>query len=219
MTTLVLNIETIPTARALEIPYPQDREAPAHYRDPEKIAAWHVRDRETWHVERVKTYSLSPLWGRVVLVGVYPDTGGLMCQRAPQASDEPAVIAWAFAHMTSAERVVTFNGMRFDLPFLRARAVLLGVPWPGSVPFGDYLHRFETRPHCDMYAVLNNGDRHAHGTLDEWGQAVGYMPKLQSGAGVWDAYCRDDWAYIEAECMANLERTRTLYAHLTAFGR
>jgi predicted PolB exonuclease-like 3'-5' exonuclease len=194
MATLTLNIETVPI--------------------PEKIAAQQLGDA------RVKTYSLSPLWGRVALIGLYPDEGGLSCQRAPQADDEPAVIAWAFAQMAAADRIVTFNGTRFDLPFLRARAILLGVPWPGRLPITEYLRRYATHPHCDVYAVLNHWDyAAAKGTLDEWGQAVGYAPKRQSGAGVWDAYQRGDWAYIEAECYANLERTRTLYERLTAFGQ
>lgn len=59
MSTLFLDIETVPLTSSLEMPYPDaERMPPANYKNPEAIQGWREKDRATWSESRVKECSL-----------------------------------------------------------------------------------------------------------------------------------------------------------------
>ncbi|MEY5032362.1 MAG: hypothetical protein RL354_1393 [Planctomycetota bacterium] len=72
---LVLDIETVPLAASLAMPYPEaTRFAPANYKTDEAIAKWRDADRIKWYEDRAKECSLNPRLGRIVVIGTNVDT-------------------------------------------------------------------------------------------------------------------------------------------------
>lgn len=81
----------------------------------------------------IETTGLSIGRNRVITVGVYYFQDGCSCGEqwyADVLSEEPCLIAMAASRVVGFPAVVTYNGNRFDMPFLETRAARTGVLWP-----------------------------------------------------------------------------------------
>lgn len=86
----------------------------------------------------IETTGFSPHSSQVTLIGwVLPMPQGRRLEQvfADTPEDEVAILRLAFLPLQRAGAVITFNGQRFDLPFLAQRAMAHGVRMPG------FLHR------------------------------------------------------------------------------
>lgn len=211
---VVLDIETVPLAAALEAPYPEeDRPPPAHYKAADAIARWQAKDRESWHEDRVKVCSLNPRLGRVLCVGT---STGVLLARRPDEEPEILRATWALLH-DAGGRVVTWNGS-WDLRFLLLRSLSLNVPVPiaPSVVRG-WLKRYTTDRHVDCKAVLTNWEPPVKGEgLSEWAVFLGLDPKTagMTGADVYRLACAGEWTQIVEYCAQDVATTRAIYARL-----
>ena len=154
---LVIDIETVPTVDL--------RAAPA------SIAQAVSKSAAQREYDEAKVMGLSPFFGQVVSLAVgdgdkepssMPVTVFVVL---PAGREAPSLPPWvhavsekelleAFWSLASlADTVVTFNGFGFDIPYLVARSVVLGVP--ARV---DLLGR-GFKPHCDVHSVLTQGSR------------------------------------------------------------
>lgn len=79
-------------------------------------------------------------------------------------------------------RLVTFNGRGFDLPVLKYRAMLHGVPAPALHAAGDrwnsYTSRYAADWHCDLLDVLSDHGASARIALHEVAAVLGLPGKL-----------------------------------------
>lgn len=213
------DIETVPTAAALALPYPADeRTPPATYSKPETIAAWYVKDRAEWEQARIKQYSLSPLVGRVVAVGMAFDpphdmdtaiqTNSLI---APSEGDEAQLLNRFWTWAQGFQPLVSWNGHGFDIPFLLTRSALLGV----NVPLTGLLARYKTVAHYDVKQIVNNWDnqriRSKDGTLDHWCQAFGLPGKIAHGSQVYEMAMAGRYEEIGAYAADDAHKTLLLY--------
>jgi hypothetical protein len=225
MSPTAIDIETVPLRAALDRPYPEaDRDPPANYKSPEAIYGWREKDIAAWEQDRIKQYSLSPLTGRVVAVGVASDPPGDFVEEivtesliARTEADERDLLTKLWIRCASADPLVTWNGMGFDVPFLLTRSAILGVPTPRH----SLLKRYATAAHYDVKMVVNGWDSYkSRGTtLDDWAQAFGLGGKSAHGSQVYEMYRAADFASIGAYAADDARLTLALYhrvAHVFA---
>jgi hypothetical protein len=217
MTPIAIDIETVPTREALDRPYPEaDRQPPANYASPEAIYKWRQKDIAAWESDRIKAYSLSPLSGRVVAVGVAHDPPGDFAEEvitdslvARTEADEADLLRKLWARCASADPLVTWNGMGFDVPFLLTRSAILGVPTPRQ----SLLKRYASHSHFDVKMVVNGWDSYkSRGTtMDDWAKAFGLGGKSAHGSQVYEMYRAGDFGAIGAYAADDARLTLALY--------
>jgi uncharacterized protein len=111
----------------------------------------------------IETTGLSPDSAQVTLVGFVYGEGGIRYLEqhfADDPADEAEVLREVARRLRAFQVTVTNNGTTFDLPFLRQRAALLGVPWP-RVETYDLLRTARTwrqtygqLPDCRLQTVM-----------------------------------------------------------------
>lgn len=167
MRAIILDIETVAALSAEVWSQMVDEiKAPSNYKDPAKIAAYvEVEKRKT-----IEKAALSPLSGQVSIVTIATecDNGGWTLQQftAPNPDeDERRCLIDTFAYLAAADsgqRLVTFNGTRFDLPFLSVRAMVRAIVCQWPMPrTREYVR------HLDLYQALGE-----HGSLDRYAMAI-----------------------------------------------
>lgn len=217
MSTLVLDVETLPLASALAEPYPDaERLPPANYKNPEAIAGWREKDKATWTEQRVKECSLTPRLGRIACLGWALGNEEPNTFMAGQESSEKALLEIAWDRISDSTRLVTFNGS-FDLRFLVVRSMVHGVACkPVSVgKVADWFKRYSTWPHFDCRAVLTGWDDRQTGKLHEWCASFGIpSDDTTSGADVYAFAQAGNWDAIAQHCKSDVNQTRELYCKL-----
>jgi DNA polymerase elongation subunit (family B) len=182
MSACVFDIETAPLADA-DLPAPAV-EALQRSLPEDKQEAW--RDQ----------LSLSALTGSVVAIGlVNPDShqgfalyddrhGKLDALAMPEGftcaglvgGDEAALLARFWAMVAQYDRVITYNGRGFDVPFLMHRSLLRGVP----ISCNLMPPRFSgTRVHLDLMEVLTQFGATRRTGLAAWVTAAGLSDPKQ----------------------------------------
>ena len=217
MTYLVVDVETLPTERAMAEPYPElTRNPPGNFTKPETIAGWRERDRIAWQEDRIKTYSLNPRQGRICCLGWWQEgataVGGFT---ARGETDEKALLEGFWDRIASSSPLVTFNGS-FDLRFILVRAIVHGLKPPEGYQIANWFRRYSTSPHFDCRAVLTGWDDRQPGTLQDWALAFGIpiAGPLISGSQVYEAALAGRWNDIAAHCLDDVRITRELYLKL-----
>jgi hypothetical protein len=108
-------------------------EAPANYKDPEKIKA-NLTDQEARWKEQA---ALSAMTGRVAIIGILNSVGGFDHLKAANLDDEPYLLRWFWANYGQGH-VAGWNIKGFDLPFLIQRSWIHGIRVPDGVFNGRY---------------------------------------------------------------------------------
>ncbi len=214
MSALVVDLESVPTAAALAAPYPAgERPHPKNYVKEEAIAAWRERDEAEWRTERVKQCSLSPRLGRVVCIGWHHSQTNATQVIAQQEDGEKAILEDFWFTVKSFDRLVTFNGHGFDVPFLIIRSLINGVR--PSVNVAPWLRRYQFSSHFDCRMALTNWNSYGDGTLGDWCTALGLPFTMdRSGDEIWSLYQEQKFDAIAAKCRADVEATASLYEKL-----
>ena len=222
---LVLDIETVPLAASLAAPYPKDeRSHPANYKDPEKIAAWYVKDEAEWRAGRAKACALNPRLGQVVCLGWAWDKGIVPYAPTTNAQDsweesELLTTFWRLARLAydNAEPIVVFNA-GFDLRFLLVRSWANNVEQ--SIPgqeIAKWSRRYSTFPVFDVQGVLSNWQLREGETLDAWAQFFGCGDLIRgSGSDVQGWYDAGDFESIAAHCKGDVAATAAIYQKIAA---
>jgi 3'-5' exonuclease len=226
--TLVFDIETsacsTETLDAVQLEY--------LFRDAERLPM--EDDRAARRQELTRQMSLWPLTARVVCVAMLnldSRRGQVLYQLGPGATegaggdpvryvpcpDEAAVLNAFWRAATRFDRVVTFNGRGFDVPFLYLRSALLDLP----ISRKDWLgYRFQSEPHCDLaeqltfYGVSGREGAARRFNLDFYCRAFGIeSPKRQGVTGMDVERLMTEGRYrdIAEYCMRDVEATAQLY--------
>jgi hypothetical protein len=180
--TYIFDIETGPRPREQIAELCPVFEAPATYKDPEKIAAAIQAKEAAWYQDA----ALSAITGRVLAIGYLEATTGFI---GIHASGDEATDITAFWRMIAPTgyiqaELVGFNSNSFDLPFLVRRSWALGITPPGELLTGRWLPS-QCRDVLDVWRV---GDRTERISLDRLARYLGLPGKTGSGAdfaGLW----------------------------------
>lgn len=224
---LVLDIETVPQARAMEAAYPEAlRQPPSNYKSDEAIQRWREADRQKWSDERAKECSLNPRLGRVLCVSFAPTQTGTDGE-APTTvislaeEHEPEVLRRVWAELAEyAGRVVTWNGS-WDLRFLLIRSLAHGLtPTLPPSTIREWFRKYTTFPHFDCKAVLCNWEPPRAGDgLSEWAGFLGLAGKTEglSGADVYPLYLGAQLDEIAEYCAQDVTATRAVFERISPF--
>lgn len=196
---LAIDIETVPLASSMALPYPEDERTPPSNYGAEAREKWRQKDREAWETERVKQYSLSPLWGRVAAIGMaWESRESGECDSchltAPTEIEEYDMLRHFWTQVQEADTLLTWNGHAFDIPFLLTRSAILGVK--PTISGRDLLRRYAQHPHLDVKMVVTNWDSRGKGSLGDWLAAFGLEPKQAHGSEVYAMAQRGEWDVI-----------------------
>ncbi len=204
---IVLDIETIGQPveeipeRALDYLFRGlERDAP----DPVELE----RRRE----ELLSRLGLDPTTGRIVCIGVI-DTETPF-ERTFAQSDEKELLEsfWRWLDGARPTLFVTFNGRRFDVPYLNIRSAIHGIEPAYSIPLG-------WSSHFDVREALEGDDKRRRGSLDYFCAVFGVpSPKMEmDGSLVGQAYAEGRIEDIARYCLADCRATLDLYRRLKPF--
>ncbi|HSF14520.1 MAG TPA: ribonuclease H-like domain-containing protein [Vicinamibacteria bacterium] len=204
---IVLDIETVGQGvedvpeRALEYLYRSlQRDQP----DPEELE----RRRE----DLVSRFGLDPTTGRVVCVGTFDVETSR--ERAFVEASERALLEsfWQWLSDTRPKLLVTFNGKRFDVPYLEIRSAIHGIEPESS---------FSSIAHIDLRQTLEGDERRRRGSLDYFCAIFGIpSPKTElDGSRVEEAFGQGRIEEITRYCLEDCRATAALYKRLRPFCR
>lgn len=220
---LVLDIETVPLASALNADYPaDDRQPPANYKSDEAIAKWRAIDVKRWEAERVKECSLNPRLGRILCIGLAADEqAGDSVLLAPDESDEANILTAFWNIVTQYNgQVVTWNG-GWDLQFILLRSMANGVkPTISPYVIRGWFRKYSVEPHFDCKAVLTNwGAPKAGEGLTQWASFLGIEGKTDgvTGANVYEMYQAKQLDAVVAYCEQDVRATREIYNKIAPY--
>ena len=187
MTNLVIDIETIPQdflqlSAGLQ-PYVWQRTFSKQTETEAALAAYltdpAAHPEETASLEQ--HMALHPEWGHIVCIGLGHDFDGELRVKtfaARTIEEEQTALQgfWdAFGYFKQ-RRVVTFNGLDFDLHFVRVRSMLLGATRISPLPMA----RYQPDRHFDIMQLLANW-KYARGMKLEVVAALLGLEKLPAG--------------------------------------
>lgn len=198
---IVIDIETVAAPGCADLLDPV--KAPAHYKDPAKIA---VYCDEKQH-ERIASAGLEADLCEVVAVGWRLDDGPTaVLTRADGAEETLLGTLWS---QIDVRAVVGFNVLGFDLPVLIRRSQLLGVAYPSL-----NLDRYRT-PHIDLIERLTFNGKLTYRSLAFYCRLFGIpCADLTKGADIALLVADGKWADVAAHCRADVEKTATLAQRL-----
>jgi 3'-5' exonuclease len=165
--------------------------------------------------ELISRLGLDATTGRIVCVGVLDSAGAY--ERAFTDPSEAELLRdfWRFLEETGPDRIVTFNGKRFDVPYLNIRSAILGLAPTFVLPFEPWTRT----PHFDVREVLEGDDRRRRGSLDYFCAVFGIAsPKEEmDGSLVASAFAEGRIEDIARYCLADCRATAALYRKLEPF--
>lgn len=206
---LVLDFETVAVAEADQFLEPI--EAPANYRDPEKITRY-LDERKK---ELLARAALDIDLARIVAIGLWgsfsPTPQVVLCRSEAEETDH---LRWLVEDLPAFDDevylLVTFNGLQYDLPLLVRRCQLLGIHPPTL-----RLNKHQPGRVCDLMQVLSfNGLVKPHG-LKFYAQRFGLeVDDAHRGADVAALVAADDWEAVREHCLSDVVLTHRLAIEL-----
>jgi 3'-5' exonuclease len=227
MATLVFDIETA------ALPIEQFDEAQQEYLFREAMRVADPLQRQEKQIELKRQMSLYPLTARAVCIAMLnaeslrgqvlyisedfePEDEAGPVEFVP-CMDETEMLTAFWDVAKHYDRVVTFNGRGFDVPFIYLRSAVLNVP----ITRKDWLgYRYQTEPHCDLaeqftfYCVSGRDGAARKFNLDFYCKSFGIeSPKSQgvTGMDVPDLLAAGCHRQIAEYCLRDVQATVLLY--------
>lgn len=176
---------------------------------------------------------LNPGTGRVVAIGMWrprEQRGGVLSEDGGTATTsqwvewddhssiyrgtERTILAefWRYVRHESVSTIITFNGRRFDGPFLMIRSAMLGIaPSRNLVPY-----RYSFKSHCDLVDVLSFYGARPMESLQFWTHQFGVVTSKDDmdGSQVAEAYRQGQHDRIARYCLQDARATAELFLRL-----
>lgn len=193
----ILDVETVANDRAEAYFLSKHYEAPANYKDPEKIA-------QAIAEKRARDFERSGLlwWtARIICVSAYrPLTEE---QRSFFGDDERAVLSDLFSWFPEGCQAIGKSFEHFDAPMLIGRSIALDLGVPNFLRskrmIGDVDHIFSFQASCDQ-----------RGKLSDYAFGMGIDGKLGHGSEVAGMHAEGRWHDIERYCRQDVAITAEL---------
>ena len=193
MSNIILDIETIPLPKDRILAYKDQFEpdTPKRGRKPKKSSMGGLH----W------------LTGRLVCVGIKPmdDREVIFCHEDEELIFDAMV---DYLDHTSYNKVITFNGKSFDLPFLRMRGALYGYNMELYFPYDRF-----TKDHIDIYDVLG-GKWGLSAKLAEYAWFFGLKSIVGTGSEVEKLFKEGNLDAIIDHNRGDLATTEALYKRI-----
>lgn len=168
--------------------------APSNYKDPDKIAAKEA-EHETDVMSRA---ALDPVLSEILAIGYIKDGKKVILW-----GDERKMLEafWAEVRkvVNSYGKLIGFNIVGFDLPFLIRRSWVHNVPYVEAIRRGRY---YSDNLVCDLAEIWRLGDKNTFISLDRISRLLGIGEKSGSGkdfAALWDSDREAAIAYLHKD--------------------
>lgn len=220
-----LDIETLPTNDPEVIAeFSASITAPAQYKKPESIEQWLVENREAALAEKIAKTSFDGLYGRIACIAWAFDDGQVLSTDATDSEtdclaeffqsirDYPA-IEYNGGTATQPLTFVGHNIAGFDIPFIKHRAIILGVTPPSS-----FRMAMSARPWGSEVAdtmLMWSQDREKRASMDKLCRAFGIPGKGEFDGSMVAATWTADPKKVISYCTDDVRRTREIYKRLT----
>jgi DNA polymerase elongation subunit (family B) len=208
---VLLDIETYAIDTVAD--FIEEPTAPANYKNPDTIAAYVTEARR----KAITKAALKPDLGRIVAIAWMQEGRDfeprvMLCKN--EHEEKLALVTFwdDLAEGDHHKRTITYNGHRFDLPFVMRRSLALGVQFPR-------LRVDRGSPHLDLYRVLSFDD-----AIDGYSLQF-YLKRYGLDAGVKDDMDGSDiarlveagaWDQIANHCVCDVKRLWALAEWLGA---
>jgi len=164
------DIETIPDMSKLHLLPPV--EAAKNLKDPEKVAADIAEKRQ----KQIDKMGLDPLTARVFCYAFANDRYAHANILSEFNDDTEREMVQGIMKVLGKEdmRLVTFNGIGFDLPFVYKRAIVLGVSPAnfGAPPLTAWTKRYSADNHYDLMKIWCQWESGSYVGLDVLASAI-----------------------------------------------
>ena len=199
--------------------------APVNYKDPVKIEESIKEQQAT----ALNSFALSPLTGKIILIGMLVDclhTGATESDytkyRVADAdmyyvgldnTNEKELLTefWKIFsyHNLNTPLLITFNGKKFDLPYILHRSAILGIDPPRKIRMQPYLSKYDNTMHFDVYNWFDGG------SLVEWSYKLGLTESLaRDGNKIGGWYEEGNMDLIKDKNKIDLAQTYSIYSKL-----
>lgn len=210
MTTLFLDIETIPTDLDWVI---DDLSAkikpPAQYKKPESIAEWMEANADAELAKAIHATALDGSYGRICCIGyAFDDEPVQVVGEHLQMGEHTTLEDFAAdLHGKKIDCVVGHNIIDFDMRFLKKRSIIKGVklnlPFD-SKPWGN-----------EIFDTMKKWDEQKRISMDKLARVLGIDGKGNiDGSMVWDMYLRFECQDIADYCADDVRMVREIYKRM-----
>jgi len=175
--------------------------------------------------QQIERYmALRPEFGHVICIGMGHDARGrgeleTKALIARDAQEERLILEgfWEVMRASRDWRLVTYNGLAFDVPFLLRRSVYLGVAPTAGLP----TRPFALDSHFDVMRVLANWERADAIRLDIVAELLGLTksPPGMEGSQVFALWKAGRIEEIEAYCLGDVRLTYDLFLRIEPYFR
>jgi len=179
-----------------------DVKAPSTWKDPVKIAAEVARKQAAM----LEGAALSALTGQVCAVSLaFMDTKDREWSHTVFTGEkgEEALLhefaEWLDFDQDDLIRWLTFEGQRFDFPFLLPRLAAYGIELPVPLPMRDW------KRHVDLSLILGEG------SLDAWSKRLLGRGKLRDASEIPGLAAAGEWGEIRTYCENEIHLLTDLY--------
>ena len=167
-------------------------------KDPDKVAKDLAEKREK--------FALSPITGKVICVGFMSQAGTKIFKTDTCSEGDLLLKVWEEFEdlLANNNKIISFNGLLFDIPFLIQRSLLLGIPVDKNM--ADLLLRKYSNPfHIDLRTYLTEGSLKVLSHI-----AFNNSLEDPNGGDIKEFYLKGDWEAIEKKNIADLAGTLAL---------
>ncbi len=215
-----LDIETIPNDSMVDS-LPEPEVAIGNMVDQKKIEA----KRKEVKAKQKEKMALDPFYGRICSFSIHGESQSFF-KVIPEISEaaeiELVTELLEYLSVGSNEKpnlIVTWNGHRFDLPYIYKRAALLKIALPRSCPGLNYWRRkYKSEPHCDLMQELSGWDISQTENLDEAGKRFLGRGKTQRDYSTYvDLIKSGEGDKIGLDNLCDTELTYDLYKLLSPY--
>lgn len=202
---IIVDLETAALDNVAALIEPVTR-APKTYKKPEAIADYIAEANR----KQIEDAALNPFTNRIIALGWCHETDDVeYVELANCESRERALITEFRDRIMDEQRyvtpLVTFNGLRFDLPVLMVRALLLGVDFPELS-----LDRYRS-PHLDLSNKLSFNGALDYRSLKWYARRLGLnVDDAFSGAETAQLLEDQNWDAIRSHCASDVRLTRQI---------
>lgn len=218
-TFVYFDIETIPCQSAEYFDkLRQNVKPPATHKKPETIAAWLEENRESEAAAIMAKTSFDGGRGHVCTIAWAVNNAAPQVRHAANVQQESDVIAAFFAALDPyhAQTLVGHNIARFDLRFLRQRAVVLGITLPGRNSLPRDPKPWDKSFFDTMSAWAGGTDTVS---LDNLCAYLGIPGKDGfDGSQVAEAWARGEHDRIAEYCVDDIHRARAIHQRFLIAG-
>ena len=210
MTTLYLDIETIPTDLDWVIDDLRAKiKPPAQYKKPESIAEWMEAKADIELAKDIHETGLDGSFGRICCIGYAFDDEPVQTVGTHLQMTEHTILADFAADINSRKitKIVGHNVFDFDLEFIKKRAIIKGVKI--ELPF------LASKYDSIFFDTMTKWSTQKRISMDKLARVLGIEGKGDvDGSMVWDMYQRGEDKAIADYCADDVRMVREIYKRM-----